>query len=185
MLGQGVIPVLLLTVHGHVRSIGGSRCRGWGGPWLPVLPEGSTCPLDEAEVRRGGRALLMTSRGLGRGRKMPPEAPISPETFPQGSGGMEFVVHAASDCHAISAFGASVLLGPLWWGFSDRAGCRILPSVGYPSILIPDKLAPFPPEGRRGFSPLFQTHSLISFPKELQTLKLLQSSLIQSKSALD
>jgi hypothetical protein len=28
--------------------------------------------------------------------------------------------------------------GPLRWGFSDRAGCRILPSVGYPDILIPD-----------------------------------------------
>jgi hypothetical protein len=44
---------------------------------------------------------------------MPPEAPISLETFPQGSGGIEFVVHAASDCHAVGAFGGSVLLGPL------------------------------------------------------------------------
>jgi hypothetical protein len=32
MLGQGMVPVLLLTVHGHVRPIGGSGCRGWGPP---------------------------------------------------------------------------------------------------------------------------------------------------------
>jgi hypothetical protein len=50
MLDQSVILVLLLTVHSHVRPIGGSGCRGLGGPWLAVLLEGSTCPLDEAEV---------------------------------------------------------------------------------------------------------------------------------------
>jgi hypothetical protein len=44
-----------------------------------------------------GSGALMTSQGLERGKEMPPEAPISPETFPQGSGGMEFVVHASSD----------------------------------------------------------------------------------------
>jgi hypothetical protein len=32
--------------------------------------------------------------------------------FPQGSGGMEFVVRAASNWHAISVFVGSVLLGP-------------------------------------------------------------------------
>jgi hypothetical protein len=57
MLAQGVVLVFLLTVHGHVRPIGWSRCHGWGPPWLPVLPEGSTCPLGEAEVCRGGQAL--------------------------------------------------------------------------------------------------------------------------------
>jgi hypothetical protein len=30
--------------------IGGSKCRDWGPPWLPVLPEGSTGPSGEAEV---------------------------------------------------------------------------------------------------------------------------------------
>jgi hypothetical protein len=39
----------------------------------------------------------MTPRGLGQGGEMSPEALISPETSPQGSGGMEFVVCAASD----------------------------------------------------------------------------------------
>jgi hypothetical protein len=55
MLGQSVVPVLLLTVHGHVHSIDGSECRSWGPPWLPVLLEGSTCPSGEAETRRGGQ----------------------------------------------------------------------------------------------------------------------------------
>jgi hypothetical protein len=49
-VGQGVVPMLLLTMHGHVRPISRSGCRGWGGLWLTVLPEGSTCPLGEAEV---------------------------------------------------------------------------------------------------------------------------------------
>jgi hypothetical protein len=49
-----------------------------------------------------------------------------------------FVVRAASDRHAVNAFGGSVLLGPLRWGFRDRTGCHILPSVGYTGILIPD-----------------------------------------------
>jgi hypothetical protein len=57
MLGQGVVPVLLLAVHGQVRPIGGSGCHGWGAPWLPVLPEGSMFPSGKVEVRRGGRAL--------------------------------------------------------------------------------------------------------------------------------
>jgi hypothetical protein len=50
MLDQGVIPMLLLTVHGHVRPIDGSGCHGFEAPWLTVLPEGSTCPSGEAEV---------------------------------------------------------------------------------------------------------------------------------------
>jgi uncharacterized membrane protein len=69
---------------------------------------------------------------------MLPEAPISPETFLQGSGRMEFVIRATTNWHDISAFGGLVLIGPLCWGFSDRAGCRILPFVGYLGILIPD-----------------------------------------------
>jgi hypothetical protein len=111
MLGQGVVLVSLFTVHGHVCPIGGSRCRGWGLPWLLVLPEGSTCPSDETEVHRGvrhsrayvagveqGRTRSQCDTGVGRfdnvmraqaRQKPPPEAPISPETFPQGSGGME------------------------------------------------------------------------------------------------
>jgi hypothetical protein len=54
MSSQGVVPVLLLTVHGHVHPIDGSECSSWGPSWLPVLLEGSTCTSSEAETRCGG-----------------------------------------------------------------------------------------------------------------------------------
>jgi hypothetical protein len=54
MSSQGMVPVPLLTVHGHVYHINGSEYHSWGPPWLPVLPEGSTCPSGKAETRRGG-----------------------------------------------------------------------------------------------------------------------------------
>jgi hypothetical protein len=50
MLSQRVVPVLMLTMHDHVRPIGGSECHGWGSPWLTILPEGYTCPSSKAEV---------------------------------------------------------------------------------------------------------------------------------------
>jgi hypothetical protein len=34
---QGVVPVLLLTMHGHVHPVDGSHYRSWGPPWLLVL----------------------------------------------------------------------------------------------------------------------------------------------------
>jgi hypothetical protein len=49
-----MVPVLLLTVRGHVHHVDGSEYHSWGPPWLPVLPEGSTCPSGEAETRCGG-----------------------------------------------------------------------------------------------------------------------------------
>jgi hypothetical protein len=70
---------------------------------------------------------------------MSPEVLISPETSPQGSGGMEFVVRTVSDWHVVRAFGESTLLGPLRWGFNDRTRCHISPFVGYPGILIHDR----------------------------------------------
>jgi hypothetical protein len=53
--------------------------------------------LGRGRSRLRASGALMTSRGLGRGGKMSPEVPISPETSPQGSGEMEFVVRATSD----------------------------------------------------------------------------------------
>jgi hypothetical protein len=97
MLGQGVVPVLLLTVHGHVHPIGGSGCRGWGAPVAPRLTRGFHVSLGRGGSGLKGSSALMTSRGSGEAKKMPPEAPISPETSPQGLGGMEFVVRASSD----------------------------------------------------------------------------------------
>jgi hypothetical protein len=75
MLGQSVVLAFLLTVSGHVRPIGGSRCRGEG-------PHGSLSDQKAPRVPRGeagvcqegralpcpccrGRALLMTSWGSG------------------------------------------------------------------------------------------------------------------------
>jgi hypothetical protein len=56
MLGQSVVPVSLFTMHGHIYPISGSGCRGWGAPWLPVLPEGFACPSGEAKEGREGQA---------------------------------------------------------------------------------------------------------------------------------
>jgi hypothetical protein len=53
MSSQGVVPVPLLTVHGHVHHADRASTVV-GAPWLSVLPEGSTCPSGEAEMRRGG-----------------------------------------------------------------------------------------------------------------------------------
>jgi hypothetical protein len=65
MSSQGVVPVLLLTVHGHVRLIDGSKYRSWGPLWLLVLPKGSMCPSGKAKTHRGGQMLLMMLWGLG------------------------------------------------------------------------------------------------------------------------
>jgi hypothetical protein len=89
MLGQSVVPALLLTVHGHVCLIGGSGCRGGGGVASRLArglhvslgqggstPRGSDAPVlllprsGEAEVipdRAQGSGALTTSWGLGRG----------------------------------------------------------------------------------------------------------------------
>jgi hypothetical protein len=63
MSSQGVVPMPLLIVHGHVHHIDGSEYRGWGSPWLPVLPEGSTCPSSEAKMRRGGSGTFDDAAG--------------------------------------------------------------------------------------------------------------------------
>jgi hypothetical protein len=68
-----------------------------GPPMAHHLARGFHVSLGRGESKLRGLGALMMSRGLGRGRKMLLEAPISPETFPQGSSEMEFVVRAASD----------------------------------------------------------------------------------------
>jgi hypothetical protein len=92
-----VVPVLLLTVHGHVCPIGGSGCHGFGVPVAHCLARRLHVSLGRGGSKLRASSALMTSRGLGRGEKMSPEVPISPETSPQGSGEMKFVVRAASD----------------------------------------------------------------------------------------
>jgi hypothetical protein len=137
-LSQGVVLVLLFAMRGHVRPIGGNGCRGWGSPWLTILPEGYTCPSGEAEVSRGGWARSMTPWGLRRGREMSPEVPILPETSPQGSGRMEFVVRAASDWHVVRAFGEPILLGPYGGALTVVQGVVFYRLLGTLGILIPD-----------------------------------------------
>jgi hypothetical protein len=78
---RDVVLVPLLTAHGHIHHVDGTNTV-LGSPWLPVSPEGSTCPSNEAETHRGGRAPLMTPRGLGRGGETSPETPIVPEASP-------------------------------------------------------------------------------------------------------
>jgi hypothetical protein len=36
MSSQGMVPMLQLTVHGHVHLIDGSKCHSWGPSWLLV-----------------------------------------------------------------------------------------------------------------------------------------------------
>jgi hypothetical protein len=67
-----------------------------GGPWLHVSPKGSTCPSGEVEMRREGSGTFDNAEGLGRGGEMSPETPNVPETSPQGSGEIEFVIRALS-----------------------------------------------------------------------------------------
>jgi hypothetical protein len=68
-----------------------------GVPMAHCLARGLHVSLGRGRNKLRGSSALMMSRGLERGRKMSPKALISPETSPQGSGGMEFVIRAASD----------------------------------------------------------------------------------------
>jgi hypothetical protein len=105
-----------------------------GSPWLPVMPEGSTCPSGEAGKRRRGRAPLMTPRWLGRNGEMSSEAPIVPEASPQGSGEIEFAVCTLSGWHAVSAF-----LGP-YSGPTNVQSVVFYPLLATLGILIPDTM---------------------------------------------
>jgi hypothetical protein len=124
MLSQGVALVPLLTMHGHVHHVDGASTM-LGSPWLPILHEGSTCPSREAKIYRGGSSAFDDTIGLGRGGEISPETPIVPEASPQGSGEIEFAVHAFERMTRCQCF-----LGPLRWA-SKHARCRILPPLGY------------------------------------------------------
>jgi hypothetical protein len=53
MLGQGMVPVLLLTMHGHVRPIGGSECRGWGPRGSPSCQRAPRVPRARRKYAEG------------------------------------------------------------------------------------------------------------------------------------
>jgi hypothetical protein len=63
------------------RSHQGERVPRLGAPMAPCLARGFHVSLGKGGSELRGSGTLMMSWGLGRGRKMPPEAPILPETF--------------------------------------------------------------------------------------------------------
>jgi hypothetical protein len=102
------------------------RCRGWARQKL-------------FSTGRRGRALWWRHGGLGEAEIAARAAYLARDLSARlgQDGGW---VSASSDWHAVSAFSELVLPMPLRWGFSRCARCHISPSVGYPSILIPDIL---------------------------------------------
>jgi hypothetical protein len=96
MLGQGVVLVPLFIVHGYVRLIGGSECRGWG-------PCGSSSCQRVPRVPRARREYAERVgcfdgvMGARTRQKLPPEVPILPETSPQGSSEMDIGFRASSN----------------------------------------------------------------------------------------
>jgi hypothetical protein len=66
MLGQGVVPMLLLTVHGHVHPIVGAGAAV-GGPVASCLARGLHVSLGRGGSTSRGLGALMMSWGLGRG----------------------------------------------------------------------------------------------------------------------
>jgi hypothetical protein len=91
-----VVPMPLLTVHGHVHHVDGIEYRSWGLHGSPSCLRVPCAPRARRERTAGGRAPLTTPRGLGRSGEMSPETPIVPEAPPQGSGEIQFVVRALS-----------------------------------------------------------------------------------------
>jgi hypothetical protein len=99
--------------RGHVRLGRGSRTAvdyAWshlshrwervprlGAPVAPRLARGLDVSLGRGGSRPRGSDTFDDIMGARQGGKMPPEAPISFDTFSQGSGGMEFVVRATDD----------------------------------------------------------------------------------------
>jgi hypothetical protein len=93
---QGVVPMLLLTVHGHVHHVDGSEYHSWGPCGSPPCLRVPRGPRVRRKHAAGGRTLLMTPWGFGRGGEMSPEMPIMPEASPQSSDKTEFAIRALS-----------------------------------------------------------------------------------------
>jgi hypothetical protein len=96
MSGQSVVPVPLLTVHGHVHHVDGVSTMLGGPRGSPSCLRAPRAPRARWKCAAGGQVPLMTPWGLGRDGEISPETPIVPEASPQGSSEIEFVVHALS-----------------------------------------------------------------------------------------
>jgi hypothetical protein len=97
MSSQGMVPVLLLTVHGHIHHIDGASTVVGGPRGSPSCLRVPRAPRARQKCAVGGQAPLMMPRGLGRDSEMSLETPIVPKASPQGSGEIEFVIHALTD----------------------------------------------------------------------------------------
>jgi hypothetical protein len=102
------------------------RAPCWGPLWLPVLPEGFTCPLGEAEMHHGGSdAFDDAARARARRRDVARDAYRARGLSARlGRDSVFSLCLERLTC-------CQCFLGPLWWAYK-LAGCRILPSVGYP-----------------------------------------------------
>jgi hypothetical protein len=96
MSSQGMALVPLLTVHGHVHHVDGASAVLGGPRGSPFRLRVPRVPRARRKCTTGGRTPLMMLQGLGRGEEMLPEMPIMPKASPQGSGEIDFVVHALS-----------------------------------------------------------------------------------------
>jgi hypothetical protein len=63
MLSQGVVPMLLLTVYGHVRPISGSGCHGWGVPVAHHLAGGLHMSLGRGRSKLRGSVAFDDATG--------------------------------------------------------------------------------------------------------------------------
>jgi hypothetical protein len=80
MLSQSVILVLLLTVHGHVRSIGRSGCHGWRIPVAHRLTRGLYVSLGQGGSKlRGSSAFDDAARARARRRNVAPRCSSRPK----------------------------------------------------------------------------------------------------------
>jgi hypothetical protein len=148
MLGQSTVPILLFTTHGHARPIDENGCRGWD-PVAPCLARGLHDLSSEAEVCQEGRALpclrcrgwtLWWRYGARTRRKLSPEAPISPETFPQGSGGTEAGFRSRATDTLSAPLAGRFCRGPYNGALVDVQGVVVRHPLGtlvywYPTVL--------------------------------------------------
>jgi hypothetical protein len=67
-LGQSVVLVLLFTVHGHVRPIGGSGCRGEGSRGSLPCQRAPSVPRARLKYADGVTRSYAYVAGIGRGR---------------------------------------------------------------------------------------------------------------------
>jgi hypothetical protein len=124
---QGTVFMFLLTMHGHFYHVDGASSV-LGALWLSALPKGYTCPSGEAKTCSGGSGIFYDTGGLGRGGEMSPRMPYSAR-------GLSARLRRDRVCRSCleRLTCCQCSLGPLWQGsFITRAGCRILPPVGYP-----------------------------------------------------